>query len=375
MISSSPGQRVEFFLVFREAGRSAPMMAADRSKLSRRAIFLLLVSLGLPRPGRAANLEDSAKELARRVAASISVPEATGQQARNEISIKFQNSSALAPREFDALCESLIAELQVSGIIVGDGNSALPRAVITLSEGMENYVWTAEIQQEKTSQVFITAASMPHENHVVTNEMRVTLHSEKIWEGPDRILDVTYVFLPNLEQRMVLLFGDGIIITDPQNGANFKTVGFPHSRNSDRDPSGELSQVGNLVRSALGGRECDVALGTETLVGCYVLKGPIDLNRMELLDLDQPSYGDQVKDLLPNCGMNNLVLAAGTGDYTQPDSIQAFHDKKPVSNSLNVPGPVLKFSLGPDTQFVSAIVHNVKDDKYELYRLSISCGQ
>jgi hypothetical protein len=62
MISSSPDQRVEFFLMFREAGRSAPMMAADRSNLSRRAILFLLVSMGLPSLSHAANLEDSAKK-------------------------------------------------------------------------------------------------------------------------------------------------------------------------------------------------------------------------------------------------------------------------------------------------------------------------
>src|SRR5579864_7822019 len=91
MISGRLGRRGEFHFMFREARRSTPMMAADRSTLSCRAILFLFVSLGLPSLARPATLEDSAKELAREIAVALPPQE--------NVSYEIRNISSLQPGE------------------------------------------------------------------------------------------------------------------------------------------------------------------------------------------------------------------------------------------------------------------------------------
>ena len=134
-------------------------------------------------------------------------------------------------------------------------------------------------------------------------------------------------------------------------------------------------QVGNRVESTSDGRACEVALDTMTLVRCGVPQLAYDLLPEKIVGADKPVFGDEVRDIPNNCGVTNPMLATGTGDYTQPDSVQVFANRESISNQLTFPGPVLRFSQGPDTEFATAIVHNLKDGNYEVYRLSISCGQ
>ena len=94
MISCSLGRRAEFFFVFREARRSTPMMAADRSTRSFRAILFLFVSFGLPGLAVAATLEDSAKEFARKIAAALPAGKMCPCEIRNISSLQTDEASA-----------------------------------------------------------------------------------------------------------------------------------------------------------------------------------------------------------------------------------------------------------------------------------------
>jgi hypothetical protein len=77
--------------VFREAKRNTPMMAANRLSLSSRAILFLLVLIGIPSAARSSILEDSAKELARKIAAAL--------PAQENVSCEIRNISSLQPDE------------------------------------------------------------------------------------------------------------------------------------------------------------------------------------------------------------------------------------------------------------------------------------
>ncbi len=68
MISRSTGHRAKLLLLPRVAGRSTPMTGTDRSNLSCRTLLFLFALLGTPMAARCDSLEDSAKELARKIA-------------------------------------------------------------------------------------------------------------------------------------------------------------------------------------------------------------------------------------------------------------------------------------------------------------------
>ncbi|MBZ5644868.1 MAG: hypothetical protein LAO19_19080 [Acidobacteriia bacterium] len=374
MISTSVSQRVRLLLEFRAAGLRIPTMGANRSTLSRRTILFLLVLLGTPLAARSTTLEDSAKELARKIAAALPARDVTSLTPRDDVSMEIRNVSSLAPEEIAGINQSFAVELRKWGIAVPPSGGVTAEVVVTLSQNFTNYIWTAEIRQGNTSQVALVTLPLPLVNRVVSDSMRATLHGDKVWQGSERIVDVTFVILPNLEYRMVLLVPDGLIITKPETGAAFQRIEFPPARTHDREPKGSLFQVGSRVESRLNGRDCEVALDVLKLVRCSVPR-PIEDVPLGAVVSDKPDYGDQVKDLPSNCGINNPVLVTGNGDYSQSDSVQILSNRVLISNQLNFPGPVLRFSQGQDTQFVTAIVHNLKDGNYEAYRLSMSCGQ
>jgi hypothetical protein len=375
MICRSSGHRERVLLLPRVAGRSTSMMGTDRSKLSCRALLFLFVLLGMPLAARCDVLEDSAKELAAKIAEALPARDLTIVTLRHDVSVEVRNVSSLMPNEVVVVKQVLHAELQRWGIVPSRNNEISAKVIVTLSENFKGYVWTAEILQGDTIRVILATSPRPFANRVVSDALVMSLHSDKLWEGQERIVDVTFVFLPNFEQRMVLLVPDGLIITKTEKSAVSKKVEFPASETAERYPNGNLTQVGNRVESRLDGRACVVALDTETLVQCTVLSDAHDLLRDEVVGADKPKYGDQAKELPSNCGITNPALATGRGDYTQPDSVRILKDDAVVSNQLNFPGPILRFSQGPDTQFVTTIVHNLRDGDYEVYRLSISCGQ
>src|ERR1700690_2680399 len=92
MISRSRGHRVDLLFLKWVAGRCTPMMGPNRSRLSRRTFLFLIVLLGAPIAARCNALEDSARELARKIATALS--------AKNAVSMEMRNLSSLTPEEF-----------------------------------------------------------------------------------------------------------------------------------------------------------------------------------------------------------------------------------------------------------------------------------
>ena len=95
MISCSVGKRVALVFVPRMAGRSTPMTGTDRSNLSYRTILIFFVLLGAPMAAPCSTLDDSAKELAGKIAAAVPVGENTSIVMRNISSLPPMSSRVL----------------------------------------------------------------------------------------------------------------------------------------------------------------------------------------------------------------------------------------------------------------------------------------
>ena len=156
------------------------MMSADRSKLSRRAVLFLFVLIGVPSVVRSSTLEDSAKDLARKIAAAL--------PAGENVSCEIRNISSLKPGEAARIEQALKAELQERGIRLTSEEAAIT-VVVMLSENFKDLVWTGEIHQGDASQVVLIDVERSPENRAPSNGMPVTIRSEKFWEGPEHILD------------------------------------------------------------------------------------------------------------------------------------------------------------------------------------------
>jgi hypothetical protein len=332
-------------------------------------ILLFICALLLATPAaHADNLEDSAKELAGKITMAVAKP--------GDLSCEIRNRSTLDEGDVIRIDQALKTELQGRCVRTLANGSEVANLVVTLSENIKGLVWTAEIHQAEGARILMLDVSRPAKPTASIAAFPMTVRAERIWEGPEQIIDVAFVAVPSAEQKMVLLEPEGLIITKSTagNSAASQNVQFPPAEALDREPTGDLKIVGNQVEATTGGRVCAVNLDTGVLDRCYV--PPVQENGAAATsNTNESDHSDQAKTLLGSCGIDSPVLVSGTGDYTQPDSAQMFKDKTAISNELNFPGPILRISQGSDAQVATAIVHNLKDGNYEAIRLSIACGQ
>jgi hypothetical protein len=370
MISRSVGHGARLVFLPRLAGRSTPMTGIDRSSLACRILLFLFVLLAVPMAARSATLEDSARELARKIAAAL--------PANEGISIEVRSASSLSAAEVAKVEQAIKGELENQGFHSPVNGVATVSVGVTLSENVKGHIWIAEIQQGDTSRVVSISVSRSSENRAVSDAMPMVLRSEKFWEGSDPILDATVI--PGVP-LLLLLHPDGLEFREIGNDSATK-VEIPAAEAPTRLPNGWFIRVGSVVEVMLDMRVCSVALFARELVKCRfsgerAARDPPDFQIMPTGYNIPSGKGDQLNVIRSACGSGNQVLTSGTGDYTQSDIVQAFDGGGvAVSNELNFPGPVLALNALVDAPTAAtAVVRNLKTRNYEAYRLSISCGQ
>jgi hypothetical protein len=332
---------------------------------------------GIPAAADSTTLEDSAKELARKIAAAL--------PAQESVSCEIRNISSLQVEDAARVERTLKAELQDRGIrILSSGGAVSVR--ITLSENFENFVWAGEIRQGDTLHVVMIAVERPFHNRDFSNALPVTLRSEKFWEGPERILDAEETMNDTGKSWLVLLLPDRLRIQDIQTGSA-STIDIASAQSARRDPWGNLGlgQTGDTIAFFLTPRVCAVNLETRSLTECLPMEGSgtgIPAHSFPVMfDVAPPGPPPQGKgtviEMKSVCGGANQFLATGARDYTQTDSLQVFQTESSgavaVSAELEFPGPIT--ALHARSGAPRAVVRNLKTGNYEAYRLSFSCGQ
>jgi hypothetical protein len=372
MISRSVGKRVRFIFLPRMTKRSTPMTGIDRSHLSYRTILILFVLLGAPMTTRSATLEDSAKELARKIAAAL--------PAHDDVVVDVRNISSLVPGELARVEQALKVELQSRGVRAPVSNGATVSVLVTLSENLRSFVWTAEIRQGDASRVVLMIVQRSLENRAASHAMPMTLRGEKFWEGPEHLLDAG-IIPDSRGGTLVLLLPDGVVIQETGSGILSK-VEIPSAQTSTRDPKGGLALLGDAVVARLEPQVCTVMLGTRTLAECHSAfapssaRDPVDLGP---LASSLPEKGSRAVLVRNQCGQNQQFLVTGAGDDTQPDFVQLFESQGlrsfPISDPLNFAGALVALHAYGTDAAATGIVRNFETGNYEAYRISISCGQ
>jgi hypothetical protein len=380
MISHSLGLRAQFLFVIREAGRDSTMMPAPRSIHSCRALIFLVVLIGLPIATRSSTLEDSARELAHKIAATL--------PAHETVSCEIRNISSLHMEQAARIEAAIKSELQQSGIPIS-GSGAATSVLVTLAENFRNFEWTAEIRVGDTSHVVLITVERSAEFRGIPAAMPANLHSEKFWEGPQRILDAAEASDGSGKSWLVLLLPTGLLIQDRQAGSS-SSIEIASAQSATRDPWGNLSiapagnLAGNTIAFFLSPHVCTLNLQTRELSGCLAGEGaaaePLGGRSALMFDVMPPGPLPAGKgmaiEIKPICGGASQFLASAARDYTQTDSLQLMQAGQggavAVSNELVFAGPIT--ALHDVSDMPRAVVHNLTTGNYEAYRLSISCA-
>jgi hypothetical protein len=377
----APCGEIYFFRV--EGQDRRPMICAVRSAFARRAIPFLFVLLGTPSLSHSASLEDSAKELGRKIATAL--------PAQMTVSCEVRNISSLRPDEVARIEQALKTELQDLGIGVSAPSDSSTNVIVSLSENWKEFVWTGEIHEpDATSAVSAVLLAVPRdgETHSSSNPMHVTLRTEKFWEGGERILDAAQVSGGSGKSWLVLLLPAALSILDLQTGStrkvDFADLGLEQLYS--RDPRGQVDAgpASSTIWFAVSSHTCKIDLDALTTPEC-ASKGEPDVSTsggsslmMDLAPAGPPPPGKGIELVIaPVCGAANQFLATSARDYTQTDSVQVFQTEPngpvAVSGESDFAGPILALHAGLDAP--RAIVRNLSTGNYEAYRLAISCGE
>jgi hypothetical protein len=373
MISSSQGRYEKILLVSREAGNSTSMTGTDRSKLSCRMLLLLFVLLAAPAAARGDALEDSARELARKVAPVLA--------AGVSVSFEIRNISSLQSDEVSRIDQALTADLQNKGFRTVTNGSARVSVVVTLSEDVKSFVWTAEIHDGGTSSVVLTVIPRPRESRIVA--MPMTLRSEKFWEGPQTILDAMIVNSSSGDSLLLLLTPVSLLIRK-MGSDEVSIVQIPGIEPIARDPLGGMTQFENKVTVRFPTQICRIDLDAQTLSECHPPEDPGGPSRGRIPDVKLASMYRGMNQNAPvqsSCRTGYLYILSGSGDYSEPDTVRLFEStvtggmaaQNPLSDLIHFAGPVMAIISNGTTP--RAIVRNLETGNYEAYRFSITCAQ
>jgi hypothetical protein len=325
--------------------------------------------------------EAPAREFARRIAASF--------PAETRVGVDVRNHSTLAAGDVAAVRAALLDELSARGLRVAApaagyaGAQATAAATITLSENAAGFVWVAEIRQGDRSAVMLMA--VPRASTPAAEISAITLRSALLWSGPEDVLAAAAPAAPDAAPNsiaagganLLLLVSDGgdASLTDAQH--TFK-IALPPSANAARDAQGALAWNGTLLNVTGNGQTCTLSLPLATSQPqCRAGESPTPPAPTDQL-------GSQHTELPAACGGASAeILAAGTGDYTQPDSVRAYEMRggaaEPVSAALDFPGPVMSLQAAMLLQSqpgpaALAVVRNLATGDDEVYEISLVCG-
>jgi hypothetical protein len=321
-------------------------------------------------PAFPATWNDGVKALAEKITAAVKPSRA--------ISLEIKNISSLGASEVEAVRVGLEKELTDRGLQLGSSGTGVE---VTLSENVEGLIWVAEIAEEKRSHVEIVSIARPPTRVDNAEKASVTLSRELIWQQPAMFLDFSVFYgIPGATYSMlVILEPDRLNYYESRNAdwSTFKSVNFPNAEPKQRDPVGAIAKTGNMVYAP--GVRCTGEVENPAKLECALWKDR--MLRGARIQLRFPGHDDNdvTAAVADRCGNRMVAVTSGNGDWTQPDSLQAYfvgdfrEDAEPSGNAVTFDGPVLALhEEGQNT--MRAIVHNLKTGNYEGYVVTATCN-
>jgi hypothetical protein len=342
--------------------------------------------------GAAQTLADSARALARKVAAALTPGEVVALTVRNLSSVP---ASDLAPAR-----QALETELHL--------RATAPDAVavnVTFSENSLGYLWVAEIVRAgKREAAIIERAPAPEARAAATAPLVV--EKKLLWEQEARVLDVA----PS-EGGIAILDPSGISVYRQEEGRwnRVKQTPVEFPKPWPRDLRGRLAiHNGELVAflpGAESGPEWPLEIGNARIWSSrnyftvpnlppffsvaragdgWVLAGVDGRAQLFSAALEPlaafAGWGSDVARVEARCGRGPLVLATKASDADDPDEVQAFEiverQAVPVGAPLEFLGPVTAMHEWADgTGSAVAISRNLKTGRYAAFTLTLSCSR
>jgi len=299
--------------------------------------------------------------------------------AHPTLAIQVKNLSPLSALDANQIREAVETESAHRGFRIAPTPAGGTEVRLTLSEGMDSYIWVAEWQGKEGPQVAIVP--VPKTSRIENHETKgsVTLESKLVWQQPTPLLDFAVVKNTAAAFSTLLTLEPGRLVfySFADSRSKFsKAIDIPHSKPWPRDVRGAIDLNTQKVR--LPEVECTGDLENAREMRCAPWKGsvPREANRIHVSGHEESEsalLGDR-------CDGNPVVLVSGNGDWTQPDSIQGFMlselgGQATASGSpVEFDGPVVSLNPDENQRAADAVVRNLKTGNYEAYIVTATCS-
>jgi hypothetical protein len=319
-----------------------------------------------------AKWNDAMRALAEKIAAAAG--------PSHEISLDVKNISTLDPVEVTAIRQALQGELRRREILVTPVRMSEAQVQVTLSEGAGGRVFVVDIHHGPEQQ--ISLLPVPNEPAFVNGRQRerLTLTAKFVWEQPERFLDFMLLDgIPEAQSVLLVVETDRLAYYQSKDlqWSVSRTIPIRRFRPAPRDVRGRIILPQNKI--VLTDAECSGRLASAEDVHCSFTSS---LNVWPTFVSYLPGHDRTLAiPLYEMCNEEPVTLASGTGDWTQPDSLQAFERTQsepppiPVGNALDFEGPIMSLLADKEDDVARVVVHNLKTGNYEAYLVTATCSR
>lgn len=395
----------------------------------RRAVFCTSLLLFLPAFAGAADWNQPAGQLARKISAK------TGPGA---VAIGFKNSSGMSAADASDARRAIEQALRAAGLRFVPADQAVALVNITFSENAAGYLWIAQMRaaagEDSVAMVAVPRASAPS---VTPPTTAVAVRKHVLWLQQEPILDVAA-----LGDSYLAVLGPERVLLLKKNGVRWEReqeLGIAHARPWPRDLRGRLApRRERLFDAFLPGVLCSSSAKAPITLSCHASDEP-----WPLAVADQPpqyaffgaqrnffngairpgfgetrstapffaaaglprgnytlwlftgvdgalrvtdganervigprGWGSDVAAILNGCGGPQPLITAA-GDSRAADTVVALDvpEREPivVSQPVEFSGPVTALWSAADGASAVAVSKNLKTGQYEAYSLTLAC--
>lgn len=378
---------------------------------------LLIGELWFSSSARPDAFEDAARDLVQKMTSVLA--------ARESVTLSVQNRSSLGIAEATMIRRAIENALTANGVRLSADGPAMPHISVVFSETLAGYVCIAEVRRNDSSKIFMVKVRRDAAVHPSPEPASFVIRRELLWEQTQPILDVGFSSKQLSARKMLVLEpreisvlrwqGDGWIpdsaIALPRTTAQRDERGFlnfatdPPSVSFEKEVCRQSAAVTLEFRcgAAIAGQRFLPGEGRftaqlneiEKKTGARVSsarldlpEGPISivtsldgLARMYENDSEPVAtfagWGSELAAVHSGCRAGWQLLVTGKGDWTMPDTMQAYEirDRRavPVSVPVEFAGPIVSLRGSDNSRDALAVVKNLATQHYEAYHVSIAC--
>ncbi len=332
--------------------------------------FLLACS---PIPARADSLEDAARNLARKICAT---------PHQKSVKINWQVSPELSGSFSESLKRAFLSQLSACGVAMGDNSDFLLLNLAVRATPSKVVLIASLADSGRSPQIRIT--EIQRNSLSVSNASSRTprLQRKLLWQQERPLETAMEWYSPSTQEHFLFLVGqDSLVRLQFTNEVwtRLDSAGLPGAdRPSPRGGGGSTFLYDHSEAEA----KLELFISQPGPPFYQKRCEFTPAGSLSLICNDSYLGGKQL-GIFSECGNILWFLETDSGDFAHRDRISCVSAEvaeaelpadEAASHSLEMAGPVLDMSAAVDSKAAIAVVRNLATGNYEVYRITLACG-